>query len=184
MGEAAWLDFQTVIDTIPSLGRVRSPGRHRPSFCKSGSGMYGWTLRRGSFHCIRLSFRVATAMTVDFGLAFAAPPRIAQGRHNSLRHSLWAPSRCLRTSAVEATSNEPLALPFRHNNFRRFSARLPWRRSGPIRSAGRFLPFRPEGLVDGGEKSATDLPANVPWISAPHRARHSRRRLHIVSLEV
>src|SRR5882762_9650991 len=145
-------------------GRVRSSGRHR-RVCKSGSECIAGRSEGDCFTVSVCRFACRHALTVDFAARVCRPTKNAQGRHNSLRHSLWAPLTILEPPRLEATLNEH-SLPFRHKPFGDFrQLALATQRTHSIRWTIPSFSSRKDWLM-ASEKFATGLPANVELISA------------------
>src|SRR5882762_2358367 len=131
----------------PRPSRVRSSGRHR-RVCKSGSECIAGRPEGDCFTVSVCRFACRHALTVDFAARVCRPTENAQGRHNSLRHSHWAPLTILESPRLEATLNEHL-LPFRHEPFGDFRQLAPGDAADPFDPLDDSFLFVAEGLVDG-----------------------------------
>ena len=123
------------------------------------------------------------ALTVPVAARVWRATKSALGRHNYLRHSLWAPLTILESPRLEATLNEHL-LPFRHKPFGDFrQLALATQRTHSTRWTIPSFSSRKDWLM-ASEKFATDLPANVDLISASCPAFPRRITLFTPMLDI
>ena len=87
------------------------------------------------------------ALTVHAAARVCRPTKDAQGRHNHLRHGLWAPLTILESPRLEATLDEHL-LPLAHKPFSDCHQLAPGNAADPFDPLDISVLLVAEGLVD------------------------------------